>query len=84
MCRKFDRTHKIQQEALQILTNPEVMARMFKKKPRVPQVSVSHLGLLTLLFSRSPRGSFNHPVSFRVKVLRGGRLDVLNRWYAPL
>jgi hypothetical protein len=39
---------------------------------------------LTSLFSRSSRGSFDPPVSLRVKVLRGGRLDALNRWYAPL
>jgi len=33
MSRKFDRTLKIQQEALKTLTDPAVMARLFKKKP---------------------------------------------------
>jgi hypothetical protein len=34
MSRKFDRSLKIQQEAIHVLTDPEVMAGMFKKKPR--------------------------------------------------
>ena len=33
MSRKFDRTLKIQQEALKTLTDPAVMARLFEKKP---------------------------------------------------
>jgi len=33
MSRKFDRSAQIQREAMTILTNPEVMARMFKRKP---------------------------------------------------
>jgi carboxymethylenebutenolidase len=36
---------------------------------------------------RTCRGRFaaasTHPVSFRVKLLRGGRLDAMNRCYAP-
>ena len=34
MSRKYDRSLKVQREAMTILTNPEVMARLFKKKPR--------------------------------------------------
>src|SRR5258708_33464229 len=49
------------------------------KTRRVPQASVSHLGLLTLGVATSI-----YPVSLKVKMLRRGRLDVLNRWYAPL
>jgi len=33
MSRKFDRRLQIQREALNVMTNPEVMARLFKKKP---------------------------------------------------
>jgi hypothetical protein len=32
MSRKFDRTQRIQQEALRVMTDPAVMARLFKKK----------------------------------------------------
>ncbi len=49
------------------------------KTRRVPQASVSHLGLLTLGVATSI-----YPVSLKVKMLRRGRLDVLNRCYAPL
>src|SRR5260370_22692395 len=45
----------------------------------VPQVLVSHLGLLTLGVATSI-----YPVSLKVKMVRRGRLDVLNRCYAPL
>jgi hypothetical protein len=34
MSRKFDRSLKIQQEALRVMTDPAVMARLFKKKSR--------------------------------------------------
>jgi len=33
---------------------------------------------------RPAGGSLTFPVSFRVKLMRGRRLDALNRWYAPL
>jgi hypothetical protein len=32
MSLKFDRTFKIQQEALKVMTDPAVMDRLFKKK----------------------------------------------------
>jgi hypothetical protein len=34
MSRKFDRALKIQHKAIKVLTDPEGMARLFKKKPK--------------------------------------------------
>jgi hypothetical protein len=34
MSRKYDRTFQVQRKAMEILTNPEVMNRLFKRKPR--------------------------------------------------
>ena len=34
MSRKFDRTKQIQLKAFEVITDPEVMARLFKKRPK--------------------------------------------------
>jgi hypothetical protein len=34
MARKFDRTRKIQLEAYKVLTDPEVIDMLFKRRPR--------------------------------------------------
>jgi hypothetical protein len=53
----------------------------FVVKCRMPQVLVFHLGLLTVLFLVNVfrrLATSTYPVSLRVKVVRGGRLNAPN------